>query len=206
VFLQDYKQSRPLTLEAILDACCSHKYEMCSRCSIELDTPLRCTSCFHLPVYCRPCLLLSHNKQPFHDVEAWTGNGYWARTTLFDQKFILPVHPRGCSSLQEPDFTNMIVITTSRICQMTIQWCTCTKKDQADQLLSIRLFPATFTSPKTAFTFECLDHFLTEHSICKTTAYSFYDKLRHLTNGVDPKSLKVCMLDIVCKICCSHNI
>jgi hypothetical protein len=179
---------------------------MCSGCSVELDTPFWCTSCFHLPVYCRPCLLLSHKEQPFHDVKTQTKRGYWAKTTLFDQKFILPVHPTGCSSHQEPDFTDMIVITSSRICQMTIQWCTCTKKDRADQLLSICLFPATFTSPKTAFTFECLDHFLTEHSICKTTAYSFYDKLRRLTDAVDPKSLKVSMLDMVGIISFSHNI
>jgi hypothetical protein len=197
VFLQDYKQRRSVTLDAVLDARHSEDYETCSGCAAQLDAPLRCTSCFYLPVYCKSCLLESHQQLPFHDIEIRMTEGYWARTTLFQQRFILPIHPGECSGPQESDFTDMTIITSSRICQMTVKWCTCVKDDRADQLLSIRLYPATMTSPKTAFTFEGLDHFLTEHSICKTTAYSFYDKLRHLTDAVDPKSLKVCILQVV---------
>jgi hypothetical protein len=191
VFLQEYKLSRSNTLQAVLNARCSKDFHMCSECAEELETPLRCITCFHVPVYCNPCLLRAHHQSPFHDIEIRTKDDFWARTTLFQQKFVLPVHFGGCSTPQDPDYTEMTIITSSRICQMTVQWCTCTEDDRADQLLSIRLFPATFTSPKTAFTFEGLDQFLTEHTICKTTAYSFYEKLRHLTHALDPKSLKV---------------
>jgi hypothetical protein len=191
VLLQDYKQSRTHTLKAVLNARSSENFSVCVQCAEELTTPLRCITCFHIPVYCNTCLLKAHQQMPFHDIEIRMNDNYWARTTLFQQNYVLPVHSGGCSGDQDPDYTEMTIITSSRICQLTIQWCTCMKEDHADQLLSIQLYPATLTSPKTAFTFEGLDHYLTEHTICKTTAYSFYDKLRHLTNALDPMSMKV---------------
>ncbi|KAI6137012.1 hypothetical protein F5141DRAFT_1059940 [Pisolithus sp. B1] len=47
-----------------------------------------------------------------------------------------------------------------------------------------RLFPASISKPKTAFTFDVLDHFLIDALECKTSAMSFYQKLKRTGNGL----------------------
>ncbi|KAG2051654.1 hypothetical protein BDR06DRAFT_889234, partial [Suillus hirtellus] len=51
------------------------------------------------------------------------------------------------------------------------------------QLLCAGLFPTSTTRPRTAFTFEVLDNFFIDALECKTSAMSFFDKLRWLTNN-----------------------
>ncbi|KAI6125019.1 hypothetical protein EDD16DRAFT_1474673, partial [Pisolithus croceorrhizus] len=50
-----------------------------------------------------------------------------------------------------------------------------------------RLFPASISKPKTAFTFDVLDHFLIDALECKTSAMSFYQKLKRFTNNAFPE-------------------
>ncbi|KAI6008512.1 hypothetical protein EDC04DRAFT_2610915 [Pisolithus marmoratus] len=50
-----------------------------------------------------------------------------------------------------------------------------------------RLFPASISKPKTAFTFTVLDHFLIDALECKTSAMSFYQKLKRFTNNAFPE-------------------
>ncbi|KAI5987002.1 hypothetical protein EDC04DRAFT_2873478 [Pisolithus marmoratus] len=54
-------------------------------------------------------------------------------------------------------------------------------------LLRQRLFPATISKPKTAFTFDVLDHFLIDALECKTSAMSFYQKLKRFTDNAFPE-------------------
>ncbi|KAI6015950.1 hypothetical protein EDC04DRAFT_2608628 [Pisolithus marmoratus] len=51
----------------------------------------------------------------------------------------------------------------------------------------VRLFPASISKPKTAFTFDVLDHFLIDALECKTSAMSFYQKLKRFTNNAFPE-------------------
>ncbi|KAI6017499.1 hypothetical protein EDC04DRAFT_2870101 [Pisolithus marmoratus] len=46
-------------------------------------------------------------------------------------------------------------------------------------------------SPKTAFTFAVLDHFLIDALECKTSAMSFYQKLKRFTNNAFPERVPV---------------
>ncbi|KAI6105234.1 hypothetical protein EDD16DRAFT_1524338 [Pisolithus croceorrhizus] len=50
-----------------------------------------------------------------------------------------------------------------------------------------RLFPASISKPKTAFTFDVLDHFLIDSLECKTSAMNFYQKLKRFTNNAFPE-------------------
>ncbi|KAI5985315.1 hypothetical protein EDC04DRAFT_2913872 [Pisolithus marmoratus] len=50
-----------------------------------------------------------------------------------------------------------------------------------------RLFLASISKPKTAFTFDVLDHFLIDALECKTSAMSFYQKLKRFTNNAFPE-------------------
>ncbi|KAI6011636.1 hypothetical protein EDC04DRAFT_2609807 [Pisolithus marmoratus] len=63
-----------------------------------------------------------------------------------------------------------------------------------------RLFTASISKPKTAFTFTVLDHFLIDALECKTSAMSFYQKLKRFTNNAFPERdryrelMRVCWL------------
>src|SRR5882724_9687677 len=53
------------------------------------------------------------------------------------------------------------------------------------------LFSASVIWPKTAFTFDVLDHFYMDAMECKTTGLSFFQKLRRFTNNAAPASVPV---------------
>ena len=89
--------------------------------------------------------------------------------------------------------SNLIIISSTGIFRRSVRWCHCAKKtDQYIQLLlHARLFPASFKNPKTAFTFEVLDHFLIDSLECKTAAMNFMSKIRRMTNEAFPSRVPV---------------
>ncbi|KAG1726471.1 hypothetical protein EDB19DRAFT_1897637 [Suillus lakei] len=83
-----------------------------------------------------------------------------------------------------------------------VSWCHCLGSNpQHLQLLRAGLFPASSTRPRTAFTFEVLDHFLIDALECKTSARSFYEKLTRLTNNAFPDTVPVRDLALFCPSC-----
>jgi CxC2 like cysteine cluster associated with KDZ transposases len=88
---------------------------------------------------------------------------------------------------------SMVFVDSSGIYQRNIRWCQCSTAAPYDiQLLDMRLFPATSSRPSTAFTFTVLDQFYIEAMECKTSAFSFYSKLRRLTDNCFPHLIPVC--------------
>lgn len=86
----------------------------------------------------------------------------------------------------------LVVVDVSGVHQLHIGWCQCRDAPGADiQLLRNRLFPATISNPSTAFTFRLLDYFHIDSVECKTSASSFFSKLRRLTNESSPDSVPV---------------
>ena len=88
----------------------------------------------------------------------------------------------------------MTIVHTNGIFTHEISWCHCHGADSKSwhlELLRERLFPASITRPKTAFSFEVLDHFLIDALECKTSAMSFYQKLKRITNNAFPEQLPV---------------
>ncbi|KAI9569352.1 hypothetical protein HD554DRAFT_2038290 [Boletus coccyginus] len=69
------------------------------------------------------------------------------------------------------------VVDSAGIFAHTMKWCRCC------------LFPSTIIKPQTGFTFDVLDEFLIDELECKTSASSFYSKLRRLTNNAFPDFL-----------------
>ena len=75
--------------------------------------------------------------------------------------------------------------------------CDSTSNDHNDeQLLWSGLFPVTFKSIKTVFTFSVLDNFLKDNLECKTTTQQYYSKLQSTTSRMFPSLVPVC---------CIHN-
>ncbi|KAI6097514.1 hypothetical protein F5141DRAFT_1190883 [Pisolithus sp. B1] len=84
----------------------------------------------------------------------------------------------------------MTIVHTEGILSHEVLVCKCPGSDPNDwhlDLLCQRLFPASISKPKTAFTFDVLDHFLIDALECKTSAMSFYQKLKRFTNNAFPE-------------------
>lgn len=158
----------------------------CSSCSAS-NADFRCISCFGSPIHCLECMLSMHERLPFHHVEHWNSD-YFAKTTLHRLGFVLYMCKKTvkCSSSsqdhdlpgsskfppcpsQSASSQEMTLISSLGIHTFRVAWCTCSKTEHSSQLMVARLFPATTTRPKTAFTFDLLDHFLVDLTICKTT-------------------------------------
>lgn len=192
--LREYTERRPAILQAVLEArgpC------LASGCGhfLPQDQHFRCVACLGGPLYCRECLVSTHQLQPFHTVEVWTGTHY-SRTSLHDHGYIMDLR-LGCIScaVQLPVTSTppvaMTIVSSNGIHSFAVQPCACTDRDLVAQLMSLRMFPSTFIRPRTAFTFEVLDYFLIDYTTCKTTPHAFYKKLRRLSDPVDPARLPV---------------
>jgi len=89
--------------------------------------------------------------------------------------------------------SRLIIVSSTGIFKRWIRWCHCAKSsDQYVQLLlRAKLFPASFKNPKTAFTFEVLDHFRLDALECNTAAMNFMSKIRRITDEAFPSRVPV---------------
>ncbi|KAG0701033.1 hypothetical protein DFH29DRAFT_876211 [Suillus ampliporus] len=83
--------------------------------------------------------------------------------------------------------TQITVVDTSGVHTVSIRFCQCVDARRPDkQLFEMGLFPASFTRPKTAFTFGLLDDFILDNLEYGTSAMNYYSKLRRITSSVFP--------------------
>jgi hypothetical protein len=89
--------------------------------------------------------------------------------------------------------SNLTIVSSTGIFKRSIRWCHCAKspRQYAQLLLRAKLFPASFKNPKTAFTFEVLDHFRVDSLECKTAAMNFMSKICRITNEAFPSQVPV---------------
>jgi hypothetical protein len=86
----------------------------------------------------------------------------------------------------------LLVVDKSGVHHVAVNWCQCEgAPEEAIQLFQMGLFPASFKSVKTAFTFQVLNDFLLDNLECKTSAHHYYMKLRRLTLPAFPHSVPV---------------
>lgn len=85
-----------------------------------------------------------------------------------------------------------------------VKTCTCCEDKDVMHLLRQALFPSTFKSPQTAFTFSLLDDFRKANLECKTTAYAYFHKLRRVNSEFFPESCPVCITDMTCIFPITH--
>ncbi|KAI6160855.1 hypothetical protein EDD17DRAFT_1482804, partial [Pisolithus thermaeus] len=92
--------------------------------------------------------------------------------------------------IRKSSWFQMTIVHTEGIFSHEVSVCKCPGSDPNDwhlDLLCQRLFPASISKPKTTFTFDVLDHFLIDALECKTSAMSFYQKLKRFTNNAFPE-------------------
>ncbi|KAG1882239.1 hypothetical protein F4604DRAFT_1921982 [Suillus subluteus] len=89
--------------------------------------------------------------------------------------------------VRDPDQPAITVVDKSGVHSLSICYCHCPSALSQDmQLFQAGLFPASFTRPKTAFTFAVLDDFLLDNLECGTSAMNYYSKIRRLTSSIFP--------------------
>ena len=88
--------------------------------------------------------------------------------------------------------SNLIIVSSTGIFKRSIRWCHCANSPEPFiQLLRARLFPASFATPSSAFTFKVLDHFRIDALECKTAALTFMSKIRRISNEAFPSKVPV---------------
>ena len=116
------------------------------------------------------------------------GDDLFARTNYERMRgFATPPHPNPEDSLGNPFVT---FIETNGVHHLPIHYCICTSaKPHDEQLFAAKLFPSSFLTIKTVFTFNVLDDFRMTNLSCKSSCYQYYLKLRRLTSPAFPNSV-----------------
>ena len=87
----------------------------------------------------------------------------------------------------------LTIVHTSGVHHLPVIFCGCPGTVDEDlQLLRVGLYPSTYKSCKTVFTTQLLDDYLLENLECKTSANSYYSKLKRITNYTFPQATPVC--------------
>lgn len=86
----------------------------------------------------------------------------------------------------------LTVVDMTGIHHLDVNWCGCENCPPRDQqLLAMGLYPASTLQPQTAFTFRVLDDYLLTNKECKTSAMSYYSRLRRVTDNAFPQRVPV---------------
>ncbi|TDL13603.1 hypothetical protein BD410DRAFT_817291 [Rickenella mellea] len=166
--------------------------DSCDGCGSS-EPNFRCRECFGDRLLCGPCMLVCHEKHPFHRPERWTGT-HFERTSLKHLGLRLQLgHREGASCISPVRGSGQfVVIHVNGIHEVAINFCGCaTAKLHTVQLLRARLFPATTSAPKTAATFEVLKHFHISTFESKASTWHFYNALRRQSDNTGLLDVKL---------------
>ena len=168
---------------------------VCATCG-NLEAQLRCLDCYGPHWWCQSCLIKCHTQHPFHRPQRWK-NGSFENVALCDlgYVFILGHSGSGRYCLDDGNLfgdRRMMVIHVNGVFELCIRFCRCPSASaEHEQLFCHRLFPSSFDRPETAFTLDVLVYYGIDAMECKTSAQSFFQKLRRVTNNAFPDEVPV---------------
>src|SRR5882724_3728903 len=172
-------------------------------------------------VWCKHCGLSSHMSLPFHWIQIWDGKcflksslleqgfvmhlGHNGKSCPVQRNPLDDVSMAGAYEEEEQEEDppenlsqsmghqdTLVIAHSNGVFHHHIQWCACPGSPPHHiQLFRHGLFSASVIRPKTAFTFDVLDHFYMDAMECKTAGLSFFQKLRRFTNNAAPASVPV---------------
>jgi hypothetical protein len=153
--------------------------------------------CYGPNWWCKSCLVKSHTHHPFHRPQHWN-KGSFENVQLCDLGYVFSLgHSISGSSC--PVDGNLFgdrritVVHVNGVFELSVRFCRCQGAiPDHEQLFRQRLFPSSFDRPETAFTLDVLDYYGIDAMECKTSAHSFFQKLRRVTNNAFPDQVPVC--------------
>ncbi|KAG1800082.1 hypothetical protein EV424DRAFT_1474860 [Suillus variegatus] len=186
----------------------------CSLCGAT-SVVYRCHDCLGDPMFCAKCCRYEHRRLPFHKISKWNGSFFEETSfTKIDMEIYLGHGGLPCPVLEDvyewedvdepvcepsdgssaiPDLPFLhgkectTIVDKSGIHSLMIRYCKCPNACTPDkQLFAMGMFPASFSRPKSAFTFSVLDGFLLDNLECGTSAMNYYSKLRKQTSSIFP--------------------
>ncbi|KAJ6607491.1 hypothetical protein B0H10DRAFT_2227795 [Mycena sp. CBHHK59/15] len=188
-----------LLQDLILDGYVHHSLGTPCKCGKSAE--YCCTDCWKSPMYCQTCIVRKHDDIPFHAIEKWNGQNFDA-ASLKDLGLVLQTDIRSgrdrcpnvtVASLHAKD---MKVVDTNRLQDARIEFCSCTKSlsnseipKYWEQLVAVRLFPASLENPATVFTFRVMKEFHKHMLASKKSAYDYFKALAFLTDSVTPQDV-----------------
>lgn len=167
----------------------------CTSCGDD-SAQYRCLDCYGPHWWCQPCLIKLHTHHPFHRPQQLK-DGSFENAPLCDLGYVFPLgHSSSIGSC--PEYGDMIgdrkitIVHVNGVFEHYVRFCKCNgASPEHEQLFRNRLFPSTFDRPETAFTLEVLDYYGIDAMECKTSAQSFFQKLRRVTDNAFPDKVPV---------------
>ncbi|KAJ7710854.1 hypothetical protein B0H17DRAFT_914216 [Mycena rosella] len=150
-----------------------------------------CHNCTQYPPSCKLCFVRSHRNSPFHWAEGFLGRHDIAALGV---GYTLPLGHYGADCTGEKGraatATAFTVTVITGIHATTVDFCRHPIViDKVAQLLEARIFPCTFTDPKSGITFECLKNFQIYSLESKAAAYDYVGSLARLTDNAFTESV-----------------
>ncbi|KAG2141447.1 uncharacterized protein EDB93DRAFT_1105726 [Suillus bovinus] len=141
---------------------------------------------------------LAHDGTPCPSSTEYTSDLFeWSDT---DENIHYDDYPEGASIplVTDSDHPAITIVDKSGVHSLSISYCQCPGALSRDmQLFQAGLFPASFTRPKTAFTFSVLDDFLLDNLECGTSAMNYYSKIWRLTSSIFPLMVLDCYRELM---------
>lgn len=86
----------------------------------------------------------------------------------------------------------MTIVHVNGLFEHCVRFCKCHGANpQHIQLFDHRLFSSSFDRPETAFSLDVLEYYGIDAMECKTSAQSFFQKLRRVSNNAFPDEVPV---------------
>ncbi|KZV97162.1 hypothetical protein EXIGLDRAFT_670364 [Exidia glandulosa HHB12029] len=186
----------------VLNAILSHEYDphVLEHCECGLPDALRsfrCVDCFQQPPQCEDCVAQAHVHNPFHRIQKWNGQYFrrWSlsRMSANGRTVTLRLGHSGasCPSIRDDipgrAFT---IVDTNGVHSIRVIYCRCPHAAlDPFQLLGASLYPATWDSPRTAFTFRLMKHYHLDSLQSRKPAYDYWAVIRRLTDNTRSKGI-----------------
>ncbi|CCA75643.1 hypothetical protein PIIN_09634 [Serendipita indica DSM 11827] len=140
-----------------------------------------CTNCFTTP-RCSQCIVISHLQTPFHKIKRWNGT-HLQGSSLSDLGLVVQLGHRGYPCPMPAGARKLLVLHIDGFHALSVSLCGCDSSTTPDlQLFKSRMFSASIQNPKTAFTFDLLEHFRILNLESKGSANSYLSSLYRLTD------------------------
>ncbi|KAG2360152.1 hypothetical protein BDR07DRAFT_1261636, partial [Suillus spraguei] len=136
--------------------------DTCCQCNVSAPAQFQCEDCCDMQLYCQNCIVANHLRDPTHRIKEWTGSFFHA-TSL--KKLSLRIQlghaiSKHCILPRKAFNDDFVLIDTNGIHEMAVDFCACgTSQMHTRQLLRMGWFPSTSVDPRTAATFQVLQHY-----------------------------------------------
>ncbi|KAF5332217.1 hypothetical protein D9611_008019 [Ephemerocybe angulata] len=166
---------------------------LCPGCSSQ-PAAYRCMGCDNCGLLCGECMKESHLHLPLHRIQRWNGH-FFVKVQLKSLGLRIQLgHSRGevCPKSDTAWGDDFVIIDIDGVHTLGVDYCGCggSSKNQVDQLLERRLYPATTVNPKSAATFRVLEVFELLQYESKVSPYELYNTISRLTDNTGIVEIK----------------